>query len=99
MLLLESLPPAIECEPLQAISNGMISYSTSGSPNYELGTVATYSCNPGYSLNLDNGGSETRTCVDDGDGDAEGIFNGRAPSCICKFYDKFDTLLHTFMHM
>ena len=75
---------AIECEPLPDIINGMIAYSTAGSPNYELGTVATYSCNAGFVLDLTGGGSETRTCEDDGDGDALGEFSGTAPSCVGK---------------
>ena len=54
-------------------------------PDYELGTVATYSCNPGFVLNSSLGGTMMRTCVDDGDNDAEGIFDGQAPTCVCKF--------------
>ena len=75
---------AIECEPLTANVNEMISYSTLGSPNFALDTVATYSCNTGFVLDLTGGGSETRTCGDDGDGDALGVFNGTAPSCVGK---------------
>ena len=53
-------------------------------PNYALGTVATYSCNAGFVLDL-SVGSEMRTCVD-GDGmDAVGLFNHEAPSCVRKF--------------
>ena len=36
----------------------------------------------------------TRTCVDDGDNDAEGIFDGQAPICVCKFKQK---LLRIFL--
>ena len=72
---------AIQCEPLAAIDNGMISYSTTGSPNYALGTVATYSCNTGFVLDL-SVGFEMRTCVDDGDNDALREFSGTAPSCV-----------------
>ena len=85
MLLLESLSAAIECEPLQPIANGMISYSIPGTPNHPLGTVATYVCNPGFSLDFTGGGSEMRTCVDDGDGDEEGVFDRQAPTCVSKF--------------
>ena len=53
-------------------------------PNYELGTVATYSCNPGFFLDFSLGGFEIRTCVDDGDNDAAGIFDGQSPICIRK---------------
>ena len=74
---------AIECEPLPVIANGVITYAPDSVSNYGLGTTATYSCNAGFSLDL-SAGSETRTCVDDDDNDAEGVFNGQAPTCVCK---------------
>ena len=74
---------AVECEPLANIANEMISYSTAGTPNYPLTTVATYSCNAGFSLDL-SVGSETRTCIDDGDNDAEGVFDMQKPACVRK---------------
>ena len=74
---------AIECEPLPVIANGVITYALDSIQNYSLGTTATYSCNVGFSLDL-SAGSETRTCVDDGDNDAEGVFNGQAPTCVRK---------------
>ena len=74
---------AIECEPLPVIANGVITYAPDSVQNYSLGTVATYSCNAGFSLDLSDG-SETRTCLDDGDSDAEGVFDGQAPTCVCK---------------
>ena len=77
--------PAIECLPLPPIVNGAIAYAPDNVANYELGTVATYSCNAGFILDLSLGGTMTRTCVDDGDGDAEGIFDGQAPICVGKF--------------
>ena len=40
-------------------ANGTISYSPDSLPDYDLGTVATYLCNPGFSL----GGNGTTTCV------------------------------------
>ena len=63
------------------IANGVITYAPDSVPNYSLGTTATYSCNTGFSLDL-SAGCETRTCVDDGDNDAEGVFNGQAPTCV-----------------
>ena len=75
---------AIVCPPLSSITNGAIAYSNPGTPNYPLGTIATYSCDAGYVLDLTSGGSETRTCIDDGDNDAEGVFSGQAPACIGK---------------
>ena len=63
-----------------AIENGTISYSVDNvGPEYDLGTVATYSCNPYFKLN-NYTGNETRTCVDGGDG-VGGVFSGVAPTC------------------
>ncbi len=53
-------------------------------PLFNLSTVATYNCNSGYRLDITQGGSETRVCVDDNDNDAEGIFNRQAPQCVRK---------------
>ena len=61
----------------------MILYSNAGTPNYPLTTVATYSCNAGFVLDL-SVGSETRTCIDDGDNDAEGVFDMQEPACVRK---------------
>ncbi len=83
---------AIECEPLLDIPNGDISYADDITPNYELGTIATYSCNERYFLNtsVSNGSASnafaTRECVDDGDLDTLGIFNREAPTCVRKCY-------------
>ena len=74
---------AIECQPLPVIANGVITYAPDSVQNYSLGTTATYSCNAEFSLDL-SAGSATRTCVDDGDSDAEGVFNGQAPTCVGK---------------
>ena len=76
------LHTAIECPPLLAISNGVITYATDTTANYDLGTVATYSCDAGYFLDLSLGGSETRTCVDDNGLDAMGEFDRQEPRCI-----------------
>ena len=47
--------------------------------DFDLGTVATYSCNEGYQL-ISGPGGDSRTCVDGGDGNG-GVFNGVSPSC------------------
>ena len=47
-----------ECPALQTIPNGAITYGPDSSPDYDAGTVATHTCNPGFSLV----GSETREC-------------------------------------
>ena len=75
----------IQCSPLTAITNGVITYAPDITPNYDLGTVATYDCDTGFALDLSLGGSMTRTCFDDLDNDAEGVFSGQAPRCIRKY--------------
>ena len=72
---------AIECEQLDEIANGFITYTVDLTADFELGTTATYDCNEGYFLDL-SVGSEVRTCVDDNDGDALGVFDGQAPACV-----------------
>ena len=74
---------AIQCEPLDAIANGVITYADDTTPNFDLGTTATYSCNEGYFLDL-SVGVRVRTCVDDNDMDALGVFTDEAPSCVRK---------------
>ena len=74
---------AIECEPLNAIANGVIIYANDSEANYELGTTATYDCSTGYFLDL-SVGVRVRTCVDDDAMDAIGVFTDLAPSCVCK---------------
>ncbi len=75
---------AIECLPLDSTTNGVITYAIDNTPNYDLGTVATYDCDTGFVLDLSLGGSEMRTCVDDNGLDAIGEFNNQAPICIGK---------------
>ena len=75
---------AIECPPLDPIINGFINYAPNNTPNYDLGTVATYNCDAGFFLDLSLGGSAFRTCVDDNGLDAIGEFNNQAPRCIRK---------------
>ena len=70
------------CSALDAIANGMISYSTDMTAPYSVGTVATYSCNSGYELSTT--GDEMRTCMDNGDGSGSS-FGGSAPTCQRKF--------------
>ena len=66
------------CSELLALENGMISYGPdSEGPDYDLGTVATYTCNQGFAL---VGEDQIRTCVDIRNG-SNGNFNGTAPIC------------------
>ncbi|XP_064386375.1 sushi, von Willebrand factor type A, EGF and pentraxin domain-containing protein 1-like isoform X2 [Halichondria panicea] len=62
----------ITCFDLPSLTNGIINYGGAGSPGSRpVDTVATYTCNPGYTLN----GDTTRTCGSDG------LWSGSAPVC------------------
>ncbi len=64
--------PIVTCSDLPLLTNGDIDYGGAGSTDIRpVGTVATYTCNPGYTLN----GVTTRTC---GSG---GVWSGSAPVC------------------
>ncbi|XP_064386521.1 uncharacterized protein LOC135335055 isoform X2 [Halichondria panicea] len=59
---------------VMAPTNGIVSYSSpEEGGSYVYGTVATFSCSPGFSLN----GTSTRTCETE-----QGTFSGTTPSCI-----------------
>ena len=66
-------------------------YSPDNTSPFDLGTIATYVCDDGFYLDL-SVGSETRTCIEDGNGDRVGVFDGEAPSCVRKFkvYNELD---------
>ena len=76
---------AIQCSALGKIPNGFITYTPDITPNYDLGTVATYACDPGFALDLSLGGSEMRTCVNDNKLGAIAVFDRQAPICVRKF--------------
>ena len=67
---------AIEC-PFLSLTNGMIVYASDTSPEFEIGTVATHSCDAGFALV----GGMTRTCMDDDQTDIIGVWSGSAPTC------------------
>ena len=67
---------AIEC-PSITLTNGMVAYAADNSPPFSLGTVATYTCSPGFALV----GDMTRTCMDDDQADIVGVWSGVASSC------------------
>ncbi|XP_064386053.1 sushi, von Willebrand factor type A, EGF and pentraxin domain-containing protein 1-like [Halichondria panicea] len=73
---------AIQCLPLDSVVNGVISYAIDIAAKYDLGTVATYDCDPGFVLDLSLGGSEMRPCVDDNGMDTIGVWSGQEPSCV-----------------
>ncbi len=64
----------------------MITYNPDVVPNFDLGTTATYSCNEGYFLEVTASTNVVRTCEDDLNGDAVGVFSGQAPACIRKYW-------------
>ena len=64
--------PIDTCMDLMNPQNGAIMYSGPDSPNARsVGTVATYSCSSGYTLN----GAMTQTCM------TGGTWSGPVPSC------------------
>ena len=77
---------------LTTITNGVIVYNVDMTVPYDVGTVATYSCDPGYELSI-NPGSEMRSCEDAGDGSG-GRFSGQAPTCERKIYNRLSDTNH-----
>ena len=65
-------------------------YAADTTPEFEFGTVATHSCDAGFSLV----GGMTRTCMDNDQGDIVGVWSGSAPTCERK--DFSFCLLRTF---
>ncbi len=74
----------IQCTPLPGIPNGRIEYGPDTTPNYMLGTTATYICNDRFLLDL-SVGNEVRTCEDDNGLDDLGEFTGSQPTCVRKY--------------
>ena len=69
------------CAALPSIPNGMISYAPDMTPLYDIGTVATYTCNEGFRF-IDGVGDQMRTCEVGGmEGTREPMFSGSAPQC------------------
>ena len=70
---------AIECPALTADPNGGLSYSSVDQTGpFAIGTVATFMCNTGFSL---NGALATLTCADDDEADDIGTWGGTEPAC------------------
>ena len=63
---------AMVCTDLMDLVNGGIVYDMETKDNRPVNTVATYTCNTGYTL---NGSSTTRTCGSDG------VWSGSDPTC------------------
>ncbi len=71
------------CHPLPTFTNGMISYSPDISPNFDLETDATYTCDAGFFFDV-TAATQVRTCIDDNGMDTIGVWSGQEPSCIRK---------------
>ena len=82
------LSAVIECPTLTAPSNGQVSYTTDLSSRFDIGTVATFSCDAGFSL---NGTTTTLTCADDDQADTIGTWRGTEPSCLGKSFELIST--------
>ena len=79
IVIFEQPREALTCEGLTPPNNGEISVTSgANSLRYGLGSVATYSCDPGYGLV----GQTTRTCEDINGGTVTtGTWSGTAPHC------------------
>ena len=73
---------AIECPALTAPMNGQVSYAMDMTSPYEIGTVATFTCNAGFSLD----GANMLTCADDDQLDTVGTWGGTEPTCERKIF-------------
>ncbi len=64
------VPIVITCSDLPSLANGDIDYSGGSPDSRPVDTVATYTCDTGYSFNI----GDTRTC-------GSGVWSGLAPIC------------------
>ena len=69
---------AIECPALIASTNGQVSYAMDMTSPYEIGTVATFTCDAGFSLGR---APDTLTCAEDDQVDTVGTWGGTEPTC------------------
>ena len=78
----------VVCSDIPDPENGDIMFAEGTTSPFEVGTIATYICNLGYSL---MGGDSARTC--EGDGTQEyGMWSGLAPECVgeyCCLHERF----------
>lgn len=59
------------------LSNGIVTYSVDTAAEFEIGTIATHSCNVGFVLV----GDMTQTCEDDDQADTVGAWSGTPRTC------------------
>ena len=81
-IVIQSFISAIEC-PSLSLTNGVIVYVSDTTPEFEIGTVATYSCDTGFAVV----GDMTRTCLDNNQLDIVGVWSGSAPTCEGNHYN------------
>ena len=66
----------------------MIAYTVDITPEFEIGTVASHTCDAGFALV----GDMTRTCTDDDQADIIGAWSGSAPTCERKDFEDSNIL-------
>ena len=66
------------CPDIADPVDGQIEFITDQLAPFDLGTLASYICAPGFGI---DGGNTTRVCEGDGN-NLFGIWNGTAPSCV-----------------
>ncbi len=71
IILIAANVTALACTGLMDLVNGDITYDIDTINNRPVDTVATYTCDTGYTLN----GGSTRTCGSDG------VWSGSSPKC------------------
>ncbi len=69
------------CQELALLENGVITYAPDMTPDFNQGTVATHTCNPGFILD----GLMTRVCI------GLAIWTGTAPVCRRKIHSCLDS--------
>ena len=74
----------IVCEALELLEDGNVTYSVGEGDPLVFGTIATYSCDIGYSLL----GVEIQTCEGNGSS-VTGGWNGTEPTCLCRLFLHF----------
>ena len=60
-----------------SLTNGMITYVVDATAEFEVMTIATHTCNAGFSLV----GDMTRTCIVDDQVDIVGVWSGSPHTC------------------
>ncbi len=74
----------VECPALAPIPNGAITYAPDVTAPYDVDTVATHTCDPGFLLS----GFETRQCL------AGGIWSNLVPVCLSTYKIRHALQLH-----